>query len=52
MFVPTKATDKLANGNTGHAQEIGIILCHFPKCPIIYPVVQIYYFPGHPSNTI
>ena len=36
MFVPTKATLKLANGNTGHAQGIGIILCHFPKCSIIY----------------
>ena len=24
MFVPTKATVKLANGNTGHVQEIGI----------------------------
>ena len=27
MFVPTKFTVKLANGNNGHAQVIGIILC-------------------------
>ena len=26
MFVPTKDTVKLANGNTGHAQGIGIFL--------------------------
>ena len=52
MFFPTKATAKLANGNTGHAQEIGIILCHFPNCSIIYPVGTVYYCPGHPSNTI
>ena len=36
MFVPTKATLKLANGSTGHAQGIDIILRHFPKCSIIY----------------
>ena len=35
MFVPTKATLKLANGNTVHAQGIGIILCHFPTGYII-----------------
>ena len=52
MFVPTKATVKLATKNTGHAQGIGIILCPFPNCSIIYPVVPVYYFPGHPSNTI
>ena len=52
VFVPTKATVKLANGNTGHAQGIGIILCRFPKCSIIYPVGTVYYFPGHPYNTI
>ena len=52
MFVPTKVTVKLANGNTGHAQGIGIILCRFPNCSIIYPVGPVYYFPGHPSNTI
>ena len=52
MFVPTKATVKLANGKTGHDQGIGIILCLFPNCSIIYPVVQVYYCPGHPSNTI
>ena len=52
MFVPAKATVKLANGNTGHAQGIGIILCRFPNCSIIYPVGPVYYFPGHPYNTI
>ena len=52
MFVPTKATVKLSNGNTGHAQGIGIILCRFPNCSIIYPVGPVYYCPGHPSNTI
>ena len=52
MFVPTKATVKLANGKMGHAQGIGIILCRFPKFLIIYPVGPFFYFPGHPSNTI
>ena len=52
MFVPTKATVKVANGNTGHAQVIGIILCLLPNCSIIYPVGPVYYFPDHPSNTI
>ena len=36
----------------GHAQVIGIILCHFTSCPIIYPVVPVYHFPGNPYNTI
>ena len=48
----TKATVKLANGNTGHAQVFGIILCHFPNHFIIYLVVPVYYFPGLPSSTI
>ena len=52
MFVPTKATLKLANGNTVYAQGIGFILCHSTNCSIIYLVVPVYYFPGHPSNTI
>ena len=52
MFVSTKATVKLANGNTVHSQVIGVYLCHFPKCLIIYPVGPIYYCTGHPSNTI
>ena len=52
MFVPTKATVKLANRSTVHAQGIGIILCCFPDFSIIYPVGPFYYFPGHPSNTI
>ena len=51
MFVPTKATVKLANGNTGHDQVIGIILCRFPNCSIIYRVGQFYHCPGHRSNT-
>ena len=58
MFLPTKATVKLANGNTGNAQVIGIILCIFPNCYIMYTVVPVYYFqvtlptPSHqmPSN--
>ena len=52
MFVPTKATVKLANEKTGHAQVIGIILFHSPKRPIIYLAGPVYYFPGHPYNTI
>ena len=52
MFVPTNATVKLANGKTGHAQVIGIILCRFSNCSIIYPVGTVYYFTGHPSNII
>ena len=43
---------KFSDGNTGHAQVIGIILCIFPNCPNIYPVGPVYYCPGHPSNTI
>ena len=52
MFVPTKATVKFDNVNTGHAQGIGIILCCFRNCLIIYPVGKFYYCPGHPSKTI
>ena len=52
MFVPTKVTVKLANGNTGHAKVIVIILCHFHNCSIIYTVIPVYYCPGHPSSTI
>ena len=52
MFIPTKADVKFSNGNMVHSQEIGIILCNFPVCPIIYTVVPVYYCPGHPSNTI
>ena len=36
VFVTTKANVKLANGNTLYAQSIGIILCCFPNCTIIY----------------
>ena len=35
-----------------HAQVIGIILCFFSNCSIIYLVGTVYSFPGHPSNTI
>ena len=52
MFIPTNAPVKLANENTGHAQEIEIILCHLPTCTIIYIVGPVYYCPDHPSNTI
>ena len=52
MFVPTKSTVKLANGNTVHAQGIGIILFRFPNCSIIYLVRPVYYCPFHHSNTI
>ena len=52
MFVPTNVTVKLDNVNTGHAQVIGIILCRFPNCFIIYPVGPVYYCPGHHSKTI
>ena len=52
MFVPTKATVKLSYGNKRHEQEIGVILCRFPNCSIIYLVGLIYYCPGHPSSTI
>ena len=52
MFVPTKATVKLVNGNTVHAQGIGVILCRFPNCSIIYPVGPVYYCLGHPSKTL
>ena len=37
---------------TGHAQGIGIILCRFTNCSIIYPVGPVYYCPGQTSNTI
>ena len=52
MFVPNKAMVKLANVNTVHSQVIGIILCCFPNCSIIYPVGPVYYCPGQPSKTI
>ena len=52
MFVTTKTTVKLSNGNTRHAQGIGVILCRFPNCTIIYPVGPVYYFPSCLSNII
>ena len=52
MFAQTKSCVKMANRNMGHAQIIRIILCRFTNCPIIYPVVTVYYYPGHPFHTI
>ena len=52
IFVPTKATVKLANGNTGHTQVVWVILCRFTNCSIICPVGTVYYCLGHPSNII
>ena len=52
VFLPTKTTVKLANENMVHAQVIGIIVCHFPNFPIIYPVGTFDYCPGRPSNAI
>ena len=51
-FVPTKDAVKLANGQTGNAEEVGIFLCRFPNCSIIYPVIPVYYCLGHPYRTI
>ena len=39
---------KMANGNTGNYQGIGLFLCRFSNCYILYPVGLVYYFPGHP----
>ena len=44
MFVPTKATVKLDNGKTGHAQGIGIILCHFLTVPLYLQWYQFIIF--------
>ena len=44
MSIPTKATLKLANGNMGHAQGIGFILCCFTNCLILYPVGAFFIF--------
>ena len=52
MSVPSQAKVKLDNENMGHAQVIGVILCHFRNCPIIYPVGPVYLCTGHPSSTI
>ena len=52
MFVSTKATVKMANGNMGYDQGIGIILYLFPNSSIIYPVGTVYNCLVHPSNTI
>ena len=52
MFLPTKATVKLYNRNTGNTQLIGVILYLFPKFSILYPVGPVYYCPGHPYNII
>ena len=52
MFLPTKENVKLANGNTEHTQGIGIILCCFTDCLIIYTVGPVYFFSGHSYNAI
>ena len=52
MLVPAMANVKLASGNMGHAPGIGIILCHFTNCPIIYQTEPVYYCPDNPYNTI
>ena len=52
MFVPTKYTVKLSDGNMGHAQVIGFILCRITNDSIIHMVGKVYYFPVRPSNTI
>ena len=52
MYVPTNATVKLANRNTVHSQGIGVILCQFLDCSIIYPVEPVYYCPCCTPNTI
>ena len=33
-------------------KELGLFYVIFQNFPIIYPVVPVYYLPGHPSNTI
>ena len=50
-LVPTQANMKLSNENTLHAQGIGIILCNFSNCIIIYLVEPVYYCTLHPSNS-
>ena len=47
---PIKATVKLANIKTGHDQGIGIILCRYSECPIIYPVGPVFNYTFQPSN--
>ena len=52
MFVPTQPNVKLANGNTGHAKGIGIILFCIKNCPIVNPVGPVYCHQCHTYNTI
>ena len=52
MFILPKVTEKLTDGNIGHAQAIYIILFRFPNFPIIYLLGPVYYCPVYPSNTI
>ena len=42
MFFPTRSNVKSTDGNTGHTQGIGIILCWFTNCTIIYTVGPFY----------
>ena len=52
MYLKTNTTVKLANGNTRHAQEIGIILYNCTNYDGLYTMVPVDYCSGHPSNTI
>ena len=52
MIVPTEVTVKLDNENMGHAQGIGIILCHFTNFTFVYSLGPVYYCPGQTYNTI
>ena len=52
MFLLTKANLKLYDGNMGHDQVIGIVLCYLTKCPSIYTSGPVYLCLDHPSNTI
>ena len=38
--------------NMGHDQGIGVILCRFHICTMIYSVVPVYYCLDHSSSTI
>ena len=50
MFVPNKATAKLANEKMVHAQGIEIILCCFPNYSIMYPVWKFIIFQVTPTT--
>ena len=48
VSVHTISNVKFYGVNKGYVQVIGIILCQFPHCPIIYPVGPVYHYIGHP----